>query len=109
MKLPLIAAAAGLLMMTAPAPVQAQTLGLGNPIESACNRSDRANNNRALCRCIGQVARNHLTRAEQRRAARFFRDPQMAQEIRMSRAPGDREFWRNYRAFGQAAEVSCAG
>ena len=103
MKLPLIAAAAALLMMAAPAPVMA------GPIENACNRSDRANNNRALCRCIDQVARQHLTRAEQRRAARFFRDPQMAQDIRMSRAPGDREFWRNYRAFGQAAEASCAG
>lgn len=102
MKLPLIAAAAALLMMAAPAPVMA------GPIENACNRSDRANNNRALCRCIDRVARDHLTRSEQRRAARFFRDPQMAQDIRMSRAPGDREFWQNYRAYGRAAEAACA-
>ena len=106
MKLPLIAAAAALLMMAAP--VQAQMLGLGGSIESACNSSDRANNNRALCRCIDRVARDHLTRSEQRRAARFFRDPQMAQDIRMSRDAGDREFWRNYRAFGAAAEAACA-
>lgn len=102
MKSPLIVAAAVLMMMAAPAPV------LAGPIESACNRSDRPSANRALCRCIDQVARQHLTRSEQRRAARFFRDPQMAQDIRMSRAPGDAEFWRNYRDFGRAAEAACA-
>ena len=112
MKLPLIAAAAALMMMIiAPAPVQAQAniLGLTNPIENACNRSERAGNNRALCRCIGRVARTHLTRSERRRAARFFGDPQLAQDIRMSRSPGDATFWRNYRAFGRAAEAECAG
>lgn len=79
------------------------------PIESACLRLDRAQATRAMCRCIDSVARQTLTRAEQRRAATFFRDPQLAQDVRMSRSARDNEFWTRYRAFGDAAERSCAG
>ncbi|MCC6002089.1 MAG: hypothetical protein JJU19_14695 [Pararhodobacter sp.] len=103
MKLSLIAAAtAAALAFTLPA------VAVAGPVENACNRSDRPGATRAMCRCIDQVARQHLTRAEQRRAARFFRDPQMAQDVRMSRAPGDSDFWRRYRAFGAAAESACS-
>ena len=93
---------AALVVPLAPAPVQA------GPIESACLRSDRPQATRALCRCIGAVANNTLTRSEQRRAARFFRDPQLAQDIRMSRSARDNEFWTRYRAFGAAAEQRCS-
>ncbi len=103
MRLPVFAAAiAAALAFTLPA------TALASPVESACNRSDRAGATRAMCRCVGQVARQHLTRAEQRRAAQFFRDPQRAQDVRMSRRSGDPEFWQRYRAFGQAAESACA-
>ncbi len=81
---------------------------VAGPIENACNRSDRPGATRAMCRCVDQVARQHLTRAEQRRAARFFSDPQRAQDVRMSRRSGDSEFWQRYRAFGAAAERSCS-
>lgn len=53
------------------------------------------------------MARQTLTRAEQRRAARFFRDPDEAQRVRMSRSAEDNRFWARYRAFGEAAEASC--
>ena len=96
------AAFAVLLMPLIPAPASASAL------ESACNRSDRPQATRALCRCIGSVANQTLTRAEQRRAARFFRDPQLAQDIRMSRSARDNEFWTRYRAFGAAAEQRCS-
>ena len=79
------------------------------PIEGACLRLDRAQATRAMCRCIDSVASQTLTRAEQRRAAAFFRDPQLAQDVRMSRSARDNEFWTRYRAFGAAAERSCAG
>jgi hypothetical protein len=99
----LIAAAlAALVLPVAPAPVQA------GPIETACTRSDRANGNRNLCRCIQSVADQTLTRADQRQAARFFRDPQRAQDIRTSKSARDNEFWSRYRAFGSAAEQRCA-
>lgn len=104
MQKPLIAAALALLLLPMiPAPASA------GPIENACLRSDRPQATRALCRCIGAVASQTLTRSEQRRAARFFRDPQLAQDIRMSRSARDNEFWARYRAFGAAAETRCSG
>lgn len=78
------------------------------PIESACLRSDRQQATRALCRCIDSVAQRTLTRSEQRRAASFFRDPQLAQDVRMSKSERDNAFWARYRAFGEAAERSCS-
>lgn len=85
------------------------TSASAGPIESACLRLDRAQATRAMCRCIDSVANQTLTRGEQRRAAAFFRDPQLAQDVRMSRSARDNEFWARYRAFGDAAERSCAG
>jgi len=95
---------AAALAMALLAPVAAAA----GPIETACNRSDRPASSRALCRCIDDVARGMLTRSEQRRAARFFRDVDEAQRVRMSRAPGDSEFWARYRAWGEVAEARCA-
>ncbi len=77
------------------------------PIETACLRSDRAQATRAMCRCIDSVAQRTLTRSEQRRAATFFRDPQRAQDVRMSKSDRDNAFWARYREFGAAAERSC--
>jgi hypothetical protein len=89
-------------------PFLSSAAGAG-PIESACVRSDRAQANAALCRCIDSVAQQTLTRSEQRRAASFFRDPDLAQEVRMSKRESDNAFWERYRAFGQTAEQYCAG
>jgi hypothetical protein len=44
---------------------------------------------------------------EQRRAARFFSNPDEAQSVRMSRTRADNEFWARYRSFGAAAERYC--
>lgn len=79
------------------------------PIETACNRSEREQANRQLCRCIEAAADRTLTRSEQRRAARFFSDPDEAQEVRMSPTREDNEFWARYRAFGDLAEQMCSG
>lgn len=79
------------------------------PIEGVCVRSDRAQASYALCRCIDAVAQQTLTRSEQRRAASFFRDPDLAQEVRMSKRESDNVFWTRYRAFGETAEQYCAG
>tara|TARA_R110002074_G_scaffold36091_11_gene98391 strand:+ start:867 stop:1172 length:306 start_codon:yes stop_codon:yes gene_type:complete len=78
------------------------------PIENACNRSDRSQSTRSLCRCIDAVARTTLTRSEQRRAARFFNDPDEAQRVRVSSRRRDAEFWENYSAFGAEAERACS-
>lgn len=78
------------------------------PIESACARSERGARNAALCNCIQQVADVTLDGRDQRLAARFFRDPNMAQQVRQSDRRSDESFWLRYRAFGSAAESYCS-
>ena len=98
----LIAAALGALILPAvPTPAEA------GPIQTACQRSDRAGATRQLCACIQQVANRHLNRSDQRQAARFFRDPDRAQQVRASRTDRDRAFWQRYRAFTDSAQEQC--
>lgn len=78
------------------------------PIERACQQSDRGAGNRQLCGCIQQVADITLDRRDQKMAAKFFSDPNRAQEIRQSDSRSDEVFWRKYRAFGSAAESYCS-
>jgi hypothetical protein len=95
----LTAAVAGPVLV--PAPVQAGT------IERACLQAGRAPS-RSLCGCIQRVADITLSRSEQRKAARFFDDPQKAQDVRMSDRRSDEKFWGRYREFGNAARAYCA-
>lgn len=97
--LPLLAFAA--LGLTSP------TAGAG-PLERGCLGSDRMAASRELCACIQQVADSALSRRDQRMAARFFRRPHLAQEIRQSDRPQHELFWKRYRAFGERAERVCA-
>ena len=76
-------------------------------IERACNASDRSAASPALCACIQRVADQMLTNADQRKAARFFTDPQRAQEVRKSDTPADDAFWDRWRDFGSAARNVC--
>jgi hypothetical protein len=79
------------------------------PIESACLASPRAGGSSALCGCIQQVADATLTSSDQRRAARFFADPEEAQKVKQSGTNAAEAFWRRYADFGAAAEMVCAG
>ena len=83
-------------------PVQAGT------IERACLQSDRKAANRSLCGCIQQVADMTLDRRDQRLAAKFFKDPHRAQEVRMSKSDRDNAFWKKYRQFGDTAKAYCS-
>lgn len=78
------------------------------PIQSACNRSDRAAASPAMCGCLQQVADMTLRGADQKRAARFFTDPEQAQEVRMSTSDRDNAFWDRYKNFAATAEAYCA-
>lgn len=82
---------------------------MAGPIETACLRSDRSGGDRAMCGCIQQVADMTLTGSDQRLAARFFSDPDRAQEIRQSDRRSHEAFWERYRNFGETAEVYCGG
>jgi len=79
------------------------------PVEGACNRSDRSAANRSLCACVGQVADMTLRGSDQKRAASFFKDPDRAQDVKMSQRDSDDAFWERYKAFGAMAEAYCAG
>ena len=96
---PMVAVAA--VILTAP-------LAVAGPIDNACVRSERGARNPALCGCIQQVADMTLSRADQRRAAVFFRDAQQAQDVRMSKSGADNQFWGRYKNFAATAEAYCA-
>ncbi len=85
------------------------TLTVAGPIERACLGSNRGAENRSMCSCIQQAADLTLASTDQRRAAKFFTDPDEAQRVRISDRNSDNAFWGRYKAFGQAAEAFCAG
>ncbi len=82
---------------------------MAGPMEKACLNSDRRGATRAVCSCIQQVADMTLKGGDQRKAARFFADPDRAQDVRMSSKSADDAFWDRYRNFGSTAEAYCAG
>ncbi|PZR00086.1 MAG: hypothetical protein DI533_05625 [Cereibacter sphaeroides] len=84
------------------------TIAHAGPIESACMRSDRGGS-RSLCGCIQQVADMTLKNGDQRRAAKFFSDPDEAQRVRMSTKDADNAFWGRYKNFGETAQAYCGG
>ena len=56
-------------------------VAFAGPIERACNKSDRA--------------------------VSFFKDPEKAHKVWMSKSRGDDAFWDRYKAFGAQAEAMC--
>ena len=78
------------------------------PIERACLQADRPAATQALCGCIQTVAGATLTRSEQRQAAKFFKDPHRAQEIRQSDRAAHERLWERYKRFAASAEATCS-
>ena len=81
---------------------------ISGPIERACMASDRGGN-RSLCGCIQAAADMTLSGSDQRRAAKFFNDPERAHKTWVSQSASDDAFWDRYREFGATAEATCAG
>jgi hypothetical protein len=81
---------------------------LAGPIDAACMGSGRDEANRAVCACVQQVADMVLNGSDQRRAARFFRNPELAHRTMMSQSTSDAAFWTRWEAFGAQAELYCA-
>ncbi|MFW8594590.1 hypothetical protein [Cribrihabitans neustonicus] len=76
-------------------------------IENACRQSDRGASP-ALCGCIQKIASHKLTRAEQRKVSKWFRDPHQAQVVRQSSRRSDERLWQRYKAFGDTAARACS-
>lgn len=83
-------------------------VAVAGPIERACMASDRGGN-RSLCGCIQQAADMTLSGGDQRRAAKFFKDPEAAHATWVSQSKSDDAFWERYKSFGQTAEAYCRG
>jgi len=84
------------------------SVAMAGPIERACMASDRGGN-RSLCGCIQQAADMTLSGGDQRRAAKFFKDPEAAHATWVSQSKSDDAFWDRYKSFGQTAEAYCGG
>ena len=84
------------------------SMAAAGPIERACMASDRGGN-RSLCGCIQQAADMTLSGGDQKRAAKFFKDPEAAHATWISQSKSDDAFWDRYKSFGQTAEAYCAG
>ena len=89
--------------------VMLPVMASAGPIETACNRSDRQAASRSMCDCIGQVADSTLRGGDQKRVASFFKDPDRAQDVKMSKRDSDDAFWERYQEFTAQAEAYCAG
>lgn len=73
----------------------------------ACVAGGRGAASPALCSCVQGVADQVLNASEQRRAAAFFDDPDLAQRARTSDGAQDEAFWARYRAFADRAAAIC--
>lgn len=80
----------------------------GGVIERACNKSDRSAATRIACSCIQKVANIKLSRSDQKTAAKFFKDPHLAQETRQSDSRAKEKFWKRYKQWGELATVHCS-
>ncbi|MBK0326517.1 hypothetical protein I5535_04335 [Rhodobacteraceae bacterium F11138] len=94
-------ACAGMVSVSIPVQVDAGV------IDRACRTSGRTAATPQMCRCIQSVAKDSLSRTDRRKAAKFFQDPHMAQEIRQSDRRSDEVFWLRYKAFGERARLAC--
>lgn len=77
------------------------------PIQKACLASERKARSNELCGCIQAVANDKLDSSGQRMAVSFYNDPHRAQEIRQSDSASHEKFWKDYRAYGDAAKRAC--
>ena len=82
--------------------------GVAKDVGNACLSSDRGAGQQSLCRCIQKAADSTLSRRDQKRAARFFADPDLAQTTRRSDSKRDEAFWERYQAFGEVAKKHCS-
>lgn len=87
-------------------PIAAEMAEAG-PISRACMASPRKQKSPSLCQCIQKVANQTLSGADQRRGAKYFRNPEKLQEVRQSDLRTNEVFWKRWKAFGQAASEAC--
>jgi hypothetical protein len=78
------------------------------PIEKACLNSGRDAADRRICACIQGVADQMLEGSDQRRAAKFFSNPELAAKTMLSDSARDDAFWERWERFGETATIYCS-
>jgi hypothetical protein len=53
------------------------------------------------------VANSSLNIRERRKVAKWFKNPDKAEQVRMSDRSSDEALWQKYKAFGKQAKKSC--
>jgi hypothetical protein len=78
-------------------------------IDRACMAANRSAASPSLCSCIQKAADATLRSSDQSTVAKFFRDPNKAEAMRVSSSRSADAFWERYKAFSARAEASCQG
>lgn len=79
------------------------------PINNACSTHAGRRSSAAHCGCIQAAANLTLDASDQRRAVRFFGDPEALQKVKLSDTPEDERFWYVWARFAETAEGMCKG
>lgn len=89
---------------------QAPVLYATGPIQKACQAQGRKQASRARCGCVQAVADRELSASEQRRGARYFKDPHALQQVRQNQDnnASNKRFWAAWKAYGQRAAQVCS-
>ena len=78
------------------------------PVYNACLVAGRRSSSRARCGCIQAVADRELSASDQKRGAKYFKDPHALQEVRQSDTAKNERFWTAWKAYGQRAAELCS-
>lgn len=78
------------------------------PLNTACMQSGRKQANYVRCGCIQAVADRQLSKADQKRGVKVFKDPHLLQEARQSDRASDNAFWSAWKAYGNTAATLCS-
>ncbi len=80
------------------------------PIQKACQAQGRKAASRARCGCVQAVANRELSAADQRRGAKYFKNPHALQQVRQNQDgnAANRRFWAAWKAYGQRAAQVCS-
>lgn len=87
----------------------APVLFASGPIQQACQSDGRKAASRARCGCVQAVANQSLSASDQRRGAKYFKNPQALQDVRQSDNASNERFWKAWKQFGQNAAALCSG
>ncbi|WP_227271684.1 hypothetical protein [Roseobacter weihaiensis] len=78
------------------------------PIGAACLIHNRRVADQERCGCIQAAANLTLSQSDQQRAVRFFGEPELLQQIKLSDSPENERFWYAWAGFAETAETMCA-